>query len=330
MFQVKKSISVRGGYLSSAVLLTIAVQCIEVEAKYIKVREAINQFNQKSWRFMAHNMIVDANQDNWIKQSRYDGSITNVIGKAIGDCITDMGEFEEKSRDQLITFAADPVKYKRRHWNAVFVYNYLNILKHDILDKQEINSDQILNDVYVKILDHYHYKNIKGLNALLNYSKRDIKEYSQKLDLENKLKEFINVVEPIKDKNAKYFENTTKKYLRDEENKYKRIRISPILEVFNVRSKHVNDFKLIYTSFYDNSLRINMHNDVYGLDNLTIYWDYDENIKDDDIGSEDNGKFTLDSIMFITYKVEDGKKTRGIPDKLTREIFLLAEDIIMN
>ena len=55
----------------------------------------LNKKNQIYWRFYAHNTIKQAEgQSEWIRNEKYHNSAINVIGKAIGDCMTLENEFK--------------------------------------------------------------------------------------------------------------------------------------------------------------------------------------------------------------------------------------------
>ena len=224
MAKLNKNKWLKRFHLSKAVLAGVCVMhCEAVEAKYILIRDAMNYFNNVSWRILANNKIVDAEKDNWIKQGQYSDSIIKVIGEAIGNCVTEQAEFSKKEQKDVITFAASPkdTTYSPENWNAVVLYNYLNELKfHFIDDKDKRTENQIFGDVAKKINAHYakEYK-ISGLDVSIRKAISDIKEYSNKLELYNEMKEFVAK------RNTKY----TYEELMDK--KQMEINVSPILRL---------------------------------------------------------------------------------------------------
>ena len=97
-FMISKNKYSGGGlYLRCIALIFAAVtRHSDVDAKYLHINEAINRFNQMNWRVIGNNKIVEAKKDSWIKQQKYSDSIIKVIGEAIGNCVTGMGEFATK------------------------------------------------------------------------------------------------------------------------------------------------------------------------------------------------------------------------------------------
>ena len=75
-------------------------------------------------------MIQVSNQyenDKWILAPEYKDSRTNVIGKAIGDCVAGKGVFADRNAADIITFEGTrPENYLQQHWNAVILYNYIH------------------------------------------------------------------------------------------------------------------------------------------------------------------------------------------------------------
>ena len=224
MAKLNKNKWLKRFHLSKAVLAGVCVMhCEAVEAKYILIRDAMNYFNNVSWRILANNKIVDAEKDNWIKQGQYRDSIIKVIGEAIGNCVTEQAEFSKKEQKDVITFAASPkdTTYSPENWNAVVLYNYLNELKfHFIDDKDKRTENQIFGDVAKKINAHYakEYK-ISGLDVSIRKAISDIKEYSKELELYNEMKEFVTK------RNTKY----TYEELMDEDQAV--TNVSPILRL---------------------------------------------------------------------------------------------------
>ena len=83
-------------------------------------------------------------QDNgkysWILDKYYEESRTRVIGKAIGDCVADEGEFKGKKADDIITFDEKTLQkeYKPENWNAVILYNYV----HEVINGNNLNKNK--------------------------------------------------------------------------------------------------------------------------------------------------------------------------------------------
>lgn len=131
--------------------IAIAKECIQ------------NKQNQIYWRFYAHNMILEANDKNeWIKEEKYRDSIINVIGKAIGDCMAMENEFKCTDRQVLgnktIIFEnTEHLKYTQSNWNAVILYNAVNLAINNKQYRQynNINSESIIQEAYKKIKEHY-------------------------------------------------------------------------------------------------------------------------------------------------------------------------------
>jgi len=161
------------------------------------LHQARNQLNQIWWRIEANNIIQNPKvetQHAWIKNGYYWDSIVKVIGKAIGDCVTEENEFKGKNiggKLEVIEFANPKVfEYSRENWNAVMLYNYVNVkinLPGDAHSDQELLKF-CLNTVY----QHYEekYKNIynnekakKELYEKLSQSKNDICMYIEALDM---------------------------------------------------------------------------------------------------------------------------------------------------
>ena len=166
----------------------IMVVFFDLNAKYLTIREAVNFFNDVTWRIISNNTIVEANKDSWIKNSKYTYSIRNVIGKAIADCITDTDEFKNINDNSIIDFNIKPKNYTAANWNAVVLYNYLNILKYA----------GNIDDLYDKLAKYF-----KGYEDKIEKAVSDIKQYDKELHIAEWMKKFAQYGE-IANKN--YYE----------------------------------------------------------------------------------------------------------------------------
>ena len=173
----------------------IILQCANAETKYFSLDEAVNQYNQINWRVISNNKIVDAKKGSWIRKGIYNESIIKVIGEAIGNCIAGMGEFKGKTSNDVITFAATPndVKYKPENWNAVVLWNYLNILKCDYTNGVHRDMETVMGDVSKRVFDFYSTTyHINDLEGKLYDAIKDIKKYSLALNLDDEVERFVN------------------------------------------------------------------------------------------------------------------------------------------
>ena len=135
--------------------------------------------------------------DYWFVKTSYDESIKKVIGKAIADCVTNMNEFDAKRLDKVITFKANPLGYSPENWNAVVLYNYVNVavMIKDELDKDKKSTNQIL-DMCMRNLKQY-YKLTLGnrygdIEDKLAKAKKDITRYVN--DMNFAINSFISYV----------------------------------------------------------------------------------------------------------------------------------------
>ena len=188
--------------------INLEAQSTECKKQYWSVAEAINEFNQKSWRIIGHNKIVDADKDSWIKDTKYEESITKVIGEAIGKCLSDTGEFANKNSSDTVTFAVthEQTEYTPENWNAVVLWNYLNQLKWNFVKNRGFGSDEIFNRTYNAVFRYYNddYADIiTDLDDKIQKAISDIKEYAKALDLESYMQQFVTTVQKLKDKNVK-------------------------------------------------------------------------------------------------------------------------------
>ena len=121
---ISKSYVFGGGLLVNTIAIFASI------SSDVVAESARNKINQIYWRIKANNMInypfsIKAT-DAWIQNSKYDKSIKEVIGKAIGDCVTKEGVFSNKEHDSLILFpGTNTESYEQANWNAVVLYNYV-------------------------------------------------------------------------------------------------------------------------------------------------------------------------------------------------------------
>ena len=176
-------------------ILILAMQSNGVEAKSLRDRADLNKLNEASWRIIAHNTIVDAKEGSWIKnEKKYGESIRKVIGKAIADCVADMGEFANKKCDDVVVFATTPndTHYTTQNWNAVVLYNYLHKLKCDFEECKEHYNDTIFDELQKTITQYYEEKyKIDNISEKIKDAIRDIKEYAKELHLYDAMNKFI-------------------------------------------------------------------------------------------------------------------------------------------
>ena len=181
-----------------------------------------NQLNQIWWRIKANNLIKHAenriNQasitndkgyisrvtnKNWIANKKYRKSIIEVIGKAIGDCVTGKNEFNNKGEDDIITFGIDKFKdlkkLKQKHWNAIYLYNYIKDNKVEEYkryfntssryDLISFDFERLQNKLYEK---YYKDKDKDGiLWGCISKARKDIEQYACELNLQYLLHQFF-------------------------------------------------------------------------------------------------------------------------------------------
>ena len=210
-FSLNKNKYSGGVHLANTVLVSIcAIQCSDVEAKYLSITDAINRFNQDSWRIIANNKIVDAKKGAWIKEEPYNESIIKVIGEAVGKCVTGTAEFADKDEGEAVTFAVTPkeINYSAENWNAVILYNYLNVLKWHFIENDARSLPDIFDKVKEIVLDHYSKEYaIDGLTVKIDKAIWDINEYSKALDLYNWMEKFVKIAHNIVNYNNPDLEN---------------------------------------------------------------------------------------------------------------------------
>ena len=161
------------------------------------VSKIINQYNQKAWRIISNEKIVDAKKGDWIKDEYYSDSIRKVIGKAIADCVTNSEEFVNKSSHDIIVFTVTPddFTYENAHWNAVILYNHLNVLKGDFISKNARTTKVVLQNVHDKVFKYYNENyNIDGLGIALQKAISDIAEYTKELGIGKYMQQDIEIL----------------------------------------------------------------------------------------------------------------------------------------
>ena len=116
-------------------------------------------------------MLKAEGQSEWIKNKKYRDSIINVIGKAIGDCMACENEFDcaylsydrERLGDRTITFALkkykDPCFYTISNWNAVFLYNAVNLaINNEKYWRDNVfNTENLMKECYNRISTYFFF-----------------------------------------------------------------------------------------------------------------------------------------------------------------------------
>ena len=216
----KKMAKFREISASSALMLYVLPQASIAAPRCLDTQYMINICNQLSWRVIANNTIVDAEEGSWITDEYYSESIRNVIGKAIADCVTGKNEFAGKDAGETITFAANPTTYTDENWNAVVLWNFIHEymcehVKNGIEDstnpkaKGYYNAHKIIDKVYTqtfdklyaKLLFHYKTYSIDDLQGKLKKAITDIKAYSEALNLKYRLPWFFKTANHLKSHN---------------------------------------------------------------------------------------------------------------------------------
>ena len=94
-------------------------------------------------------------------------------------------------KDGIVEFEATPdkVNYTPENWNASVLWNFLAEAIHGSLDTEIDNkfSPECIEKVGQKIAEHY--KNIDGIEDLVNKSVSDIHEYAEALKLYDYLRD---------------------------------------------------------------------------------------------------------------------------------------------
>lgn len=128
------------------------------------------------------------------KTSKYRESIINVIGHAIADCLTMSKEFVLNSKQtRVITFDTDPSLYQRKHWNAVILYNYIDLMLHRDYWQEHDNIERF-ELIKNRVKEHYKNAEIPDLEQKLKTSVNDIKKYRDKLNLDQYLDDIEKII----------------------------------------------------------------------------------------------------------------------------------------
>ncbi|MBQ9335064.1 MAG: hypothetical protein IJS10_00775 [Alphaproteobacteria bacterium] len=194
-------------YIAASIILTI--QYGNVIAEPLSLDEDLNLLNEASWRIVAQNEIIEAKAESFIKdENKYGESVRKVIGKAIADCVTNMGEFANKKKEDTVTFETTPddIEYSAENWNAVVLWNYLHVIKWHFIVEEKLNTLMLpewdpFEVVKEKVMEHYgKMYSIVNLEDKVDKAISDIKEYAQELHLPHWIKEFVFIREDIRKK----------------------------------------------------------------------------------------------------------------------------------
>lgn len=193
-----------GLYLGNTIAIVISIS--NAAARFDEATR--NVLFQADWRSIAYSEISHEKylttksynpqeiKNKWIIDKKYKKSIIEVIGKAIGDCLTNMNEFapENICKGGIITFKdTDPSSYLKKNWNAVILYNYVYFIvnklkreKQEKMEKEEMEKEYIdRNDVIVihlmtdddkKISEQEDIERRKHAEEIANWLKK-IKDY---------------------------------------------------------------------------------------------------------------------------------------------------------
>ena len=268
-YKVSKNKCLGGGlYLKCTILMfaTIAYDGA-VGAQYLNVKDAINRFNQYNWRVIGANKIAEAHKDSWIKQEKYGDSIIKVIGEAIANCVTGMGEFEARGKADTIVFAATPkdINYSEENWNAVVLWNYLNILKYDCMSNAKREKEKIWDEVYQNVFTHYNSTYyIKDLERKIKRAISDIQEYSKALNLEEAMQQFITTYETVKDLAVSEFTGMPS-------DRQERYFISPDIQIYSSHpARETKNFECLSGYISKKPLKIEIGSALYYVHELSI------------------------------------------------------------
>ncbi|MBQ9335652.1 MAG: hypothetical protein IJS10_03860, partial [Alphaproteobacteria bacterium] len=196
---MKKQVFARGLCLS---WIAIATQCSTIEARCVNISEMLNKCNEVSWRVKANNTIFNSSEGSWIKETMFSESIREVIGKAIADCVTEKNEFASKTGVDTITFETTPndINYSPENWNAVVLYNYLNIIKSDFINGETRDQDKVFNELFTKCYNYYNINyEIVNLEACIEKAINDIKEYDKELNIKEHVYKSMKMLDDILD-----------------------------------------------------------------------------------------------------------------------------------
>ena len=128
----------------------------------------------------------DSSKNEWYQAEQYSDSIYNVIANAMADCKMQRNEFRKTvPKDGIIEFEATPdkVSYTPENWNASVLWNFLEEAIHGRLNTGVENkfSKKCIEAVGDRIAKYY--KDIDGIEDLVNKAVSDIHEYAEALGL---------------------------------------------------------------------------------------------------------------------------------------------------
>ena len=189
-FSLSKAKYSGGGlYFSSIIALPLVTSCCYAGliGTELKTEEDLHHFTL-CLEFKS-NVAYKLNQEkcaSWIKEDTYKESVYNVISNAIADCALERNEFaKDKIKDGVVTFEnKDYESYTAENWNAVVLYNVVNIA----WDMARTEKEDEKQEIAKKLDDKYIIDNIKAScgDEYATQIKRawsDIKEYDRELNI---------------------------------------------------------------------------------------------------------------------------------------------------
>ena len=194
--------------------------------------------NQIWWRINANNEIQNPKlkkEHEWIRNSKYYDSIINVIGKAIGDCVTGENEFAGDPKLGTVVFQNKDLKdYTPANWNAVVLYNYVLFKKvlaynsdlwttYDLeklygTDSYKMEMDQVIGNILVGYQLYCQNNGLGGyipqLKRSLEQAREDIDKYNEAIGLDDKLNKLF-ITAKLYDNGNNKSSNERGKFLRE-------------------------------------------------------------------------------------------------------------------
>ena len=212
MSVIKKSLIAIG----MGCLVCINTYAMEMSQKEMMTRmKGVIKIDYGIW---AYEKIAPYENSHWIKQPELFKSAVTVIGDAISACFANSDEFalDKKGKPKdLITFAANPVRYDQSNWNAFICWNLINEIVKLSMKEQKIDINKVFEDIKAKALKHYKNANIENLETKLDTSIGDISEYNRVLELSTFLKSFGEYKSCEIDVNKDYTSCITGNYTRE-------------------------------------------------------------------------------------------------------------------
>lgn len=306
-----KKVFIRGGlYLGNIVIVSISSSSAVIATEKCSV---YNKINQMYWRFSAHNtMLAAKGEDDWIKDPEYYDSIINVIGKAIGDCMEQKNEFlcwdrQNLGKQTIIFKDTDHFDYTIENWNAVILYNAVNLVindkdywrYHDVAKPEEI-----IGESYERIRRYYEIEKTAGEEA----------------KIVKKLKKLNKEAEDIMCRLTERYNNMNKIYERLKDSKDERKQI--------IAGYHMRDMTCIKQlqealgRFNANSFNANISEDIeYFYEDALEKAEQAYEQKEWKIGNVSSHEHTINNNLYdkITYFLKQMKnniKTLEMPKKL--------------